>query len=279
MRKVGFQGMRGAYSEMAILQAFGSDGARPCPYPSFEAVYSALAAGSVQDALLPFENSVAGMIHENFDLLDLFPVEIVAEEILEVQHCLLVLPSTKISSIRTVLSHPQALAQCARFLKDKAWEARPFFDTAGAAQHLAEMQPAHTAVIASAQAAKLYGLTIASRTIADKSENLTRFLHLRRQGKRASAPISRKGRRTLSTLLLRSDLGFSRIISLSSLLQGMGLTPVHCEARPSRAGAWSYSYFLELEGGPEHPQWQAAIEAAKALSQSVKVLGTYQSKR
>lgn len=280
MRTIGFQGLRGAYSEMAIMQAFGNAAVRPKAFPSFDAVFTALAEAALTDALLPVENSVAGMIHENLDGMDRYPVRIVAEEIFSVQHCLLVVPGTPLSAIETVISHPQALAQCSEFLRKRAWEPQAFFDTAGAAQHLGEQKPAGVAAIASAQAAKLYGLEIAGRNIADSSDNLTRFLHLKRETRRPLPPVtSKKGSRLLSMLALRSDEGFGRIACLAQLLQNVGLSPVHCEARPSRLKAWRYVYFLEVAGGPEHPAWQAALDATSSLVESLKVLGTYWSKR
>lgn len=279
MRSVGFQGLRGAYSEMAILQAFEGQSVRPKAFPSFDAVFAALTEGSIPDALLPIENSMAGLIHENLDGLDNYPVHIVGEEIFRVQHCLLVLPGTSLRSLRTVISHPQALAQCGQFLRKKGLEPRSFFDTAGAAQFLAAEKPPAMAAIASAQAAKLYGLEMASQSIADSSDNLTRFLHLKRQGARIPKTQAGDKERRLSMLALRLPGGFPRLVALSQLLQSFGLPTVHCEARPSREEPWQYVYFLEIAGGPEHPQWKAALAALGPCVLGLKVLGSYGSNR
>src|SRR6478735_21565 len=129
-RIVGFQGMPGAYSELAILQYFGKQAAlRFKPLPAFEAVFTELTKGRITDALLPVENSLAGTIHENFDHLARFPVQSEGESILRIQHCLLIPPGTRAADVKTVISHPQALAQCAEYMRARGLNAQSFFDT------------------------------------------------------------------------------------------------------------------------------------------------------
>ncbi len=278
MRVVGFQGLRGAYSEMAIHQHFGREGLKVKPIPSFEAAFKALSESRLNDILLPFENSLAGMIHENYDHLARFPVAIFGETILEIQHCLLLPPGGRVEDVHTVISHPQALAQCSEYIRKQAWTAQSFFDTAGAAEHLGQVKSPGWAAIASAQAAKLYGLKIAARHIADRGENFTRFLHLRRPSKKAVSPPHGSGR-VLSLLLLQAGEGFGRIGPLCGILQSLGIELNHCEARPTKDAAWTYYYYLELAAGPEHPSWNLALQTLGALTRTLKVLGTYRSKR
>lgn len=278
-KTVGFQGLRGAYSELAILKHFGKKTALSLkPLPSFTDVFTAVAKARIQHALIPVENSLAGMIHENFDHLARFPVSIVGEEILQIEHCLLVPSGTRLQSIERVISHPQALAQCAEYLQEQGYAPEAFFDTAGAAQHLAEVMPAKTAAIASVQAAKLYGLTVAARNIADRGENFTRFMHV--QPLRSRRPVASEGKgRILSLLLLHSGEGFARIGPLCGILQSLGIDLVHCEARPTKDAAWNYFYFLELAAGPEHPAWGIALKALASMTRTLKVLGSYRSQR
>lgn len=278
-RIVGFQGLPGAYSEMAIMQYFGKKAAlRFKPLPAFEAVFTELTKGRITDALLPVENSLAGTIHENFDHLARFPVQIAGEAILRIQHCLLIPPGTKASDVKTVISHPQALAQCAQYLRERGLTAQTFFDTAGAAEHLGQHKPADTAAIASLQAAKLYGLKVMARDIADRGENYTRFLHIQKQGKKAEKKSGKNGR-TLSLILLYSGEGFARIGPLCGILQSLGIELVHCEARPTKDAAWTYYYFLEVAAGPEHPAWALAIKTLASMTRTLKVLGSYSSQR
>ncbi len=278
-RTVGFQGMSGAYSELAILQYFGKKAAiRLKPLPAFEMVFTELAKGRITDALLPVENSLAGTIHENFDHLARFPVQIAGEAILRIQHCLLIPPGTKASAVKTVISHPQALAQCAHYLKERGLTAQSFFDTAGAAEYLAKHKPVATAAIASTQAAKLYGLKVMARDIADRGENYTRFLHIQKLQKKAQKSPEKPGR-VFSLLLLYSGEGFARIGPLCGILQSLGIELVHCEARPTKDAAWTYYYFLELAAGPEHPAWDLAIKTLAGMTRTLKVLGSYSSQR
>ncbi len=276
---IGFQGLRGAYSELAILQYFGSSALKRLkPLPNFESVFNELAQGKIEDALLPVDNSLAGTIHENYDHLARFPVAIVGEEILKIQHCLLTHPQAKLSSIKRVISHPQALAQCAEYIREKNFQVQSFFDTAGAAEFLGKNQDLSTAAIASDQAAKLYGLKVAARNIADRGQNFTRFLHIRKAKKALELPYKRQGR-LLSLLLLHSGEGFARIGPLCGILQSLGIELVHCEARPTKDAAWTYNYYLEIAAGPQHPAWSIAIQTLGAMTRTLKVLGTYTSQR
>ncbi len=278
-RIVGFQGMPGAYSELAIMQYFGKKAAlRFKPLPAFEAVFTELTKGRITDALLPVENSLAGTIHENFDHLARFPVQIAGEAILRIQHCLLIPTGTRASEVTTVISHPQALAQCAQYLRERGLTPQTFFDTAGAAEHLGLHKPAKTAAIASLQAAKLYGLKVMARDIADRGENYTRFLHIQKQTRKVEKkPL--KGGRTLSLILLYSGEGFARIGPLCGILQSLGIELVHCEARPTKDAAWTYYYFLEVAAGPEHPAWDLALKTLASMTRTLKVLGSYVSQR
>lgn len=291
-KKIGFQGMRGAYSELAIKRYFGLSATQDLkPIPSFEQVFVELVDGRIHDALLPVENSLAGSIHENFDHLAVFPVEIVGETILQIEHCLLAAKGTPITSVREVLSHPQALAQCAAFLKARNFRPQVFFDTAGAAEHLAKCPEPGRAVIASDEAAKLYGLKVLCREIADRGENFTRFLHVRKRkgSSSSSASFVAKGRlaarhlrrheRSMTLLLLGGNQGFARIGQICGILTSLGIELVHCEARPSKEAAWTYNYYLEIAADPSHAGWDLALKTLGLLSSKVKILGTYNSTR
>jgi prephenate dehydratase len=288
-RKIGFQGMRGAYSELAIERYFGRSAIKHVePLNSFEKVFEELVVERIDDALLPVENSLAGSIHENFDHLATFPIEILGETILRIEHCLLAPKGTNMSSIREVMSHPQALAQCGAFIKRNKFIPQFFFDTAGAAEQLAKSPEPGRAVIASEQAAKLYGLKILSRDIADRGENFTRFLHLQKsRSKRAhskskasvpSRPV-RPDERWMTLLLLGGEEGFVRIGQICGILLSLGIEVVHCDARPTKEAAWTYNYYLEIVADPSHPRWDLALKTLRLLSSKVKILGTYQSTR
>jgi prephenate dehydratase len=220
------------------------------------------------------------MIHENYDHLARFNVSIVGETILEIQHCLLLPEGQKLKDIRTVISHPQALAQCSNYIASQKWVAQPYFDTAGAAEYLAREPQIGVAAIASEQAAKLYKLKIVAKHIADRGQNFTRFLHLQKLKKTRKSRISPASEgRLLSLFLLQAGAGFGRIGPLCGILQSLGIELVHCEARPTKDQAWSYYYYLELAAGPDHPSWDLALETLNSLTRTWKYLGTYPSTR
>ena len=156
-RTVAFQGESGAYSEIAALTYF-SRSIKTLPLPTFPAIFNAVKTGQAAAAVVPIENALAGSVHENYDLLLKYKLPIVGEIILPISHHLLALPGVKIRDIRRVISHPQALQQCADFLNGlQNVRIEPFYDTAGSAKKLADEKLSDTAAIASKEAAEKYG--------------------------------------------------------------------------------------------------------------------------
>src|SRR5918993_305760 len=170
---VAFQGEPGAYSEAAALKfAPGSD-VLPCP--SFEEVFAAVAGGRATHGILPMENSIGGSIHRNYDLLVDHDLPIVGEVELDVVHCLQALPGTRLEDVRVVYSHPQALAQCERYLKELGATVEAVYDTAGGAKLVAEQKLAGAAALASRRAAEVFGLDVLQEAVQDYEYNITRF--------------------------------------------------------------------------------------------------------
>src|SRR5688500_12610751 len=149
--KIAFQGEPGAYSEQAVFNYFGQ--IDTYPHESFDAVFDAVVTGACQSALIPIENSLAGSIHQNYDLLLRHDLHIVGEYLLRVQHCLIVLPDVKKSDIKKVISHPQALGQCAAYLRALGVKTEQVYDTAGSVKMLKVSGARDTAAIASRRAA------------------------------------------------------------------------------------------------------------------------------
>src|SRR3954470_16263622 len=179
--KAAFQGVHGAYSELASKQLLGPR-TKTVPCESFEDVFDAVAKGKAERGILPIENSLAGSIHQNYDLLLARDLHIVGETHLKVEHVLMCHPATSLKALTQVRSHPQALAQCSRFFAEsKRIKPVVFFDTAGAAESLVKEAPAHIGAIASAYAAELYGLKILRRNLQNHADNFTRFLAVARR--------------------------------------------------------------------------------------------------
>src|SRR5215208_1640948 len=171
---VAFQGEPGAYSEQAVFNYFGTVDTKPCE--SFDGVFDSVVDDSCDFGLVPIENSLAGSIHQNYDLLLRHDLHIVGEHLLRVQHCLIVMPNVKKEAVRKAISHPQALGQCAAYLRGLGIQAESVYDTAGSVKMLKESGARDTAAIASRRAAELYGMQILEEGIEDNPENYTRFL-------------------------------------------------------------------------------------------------------
>ena len=172
--RVAFQGEPGAYSEQAVFDYFGKVETKPCT--SFPAVFESVVSGECEVGMIPIENSIAGKIHQNYDLLSHHTVKIVGEYVLRVRHCLISNPGVTISEIKRAMSHPQALAQCAQYLQSRGIQAEPSNDTAGSVKFLKESGARDTAAIASRRAAELYGMQILDEGIEDQAQNHTRFV-------------------------------------------------------------------------------------------------------
>jgi prephenate dehydratase len=177
--RIAFQGEPGAFSELAIAR-WQSD-AQPVPYREFCDVTRAVQAGDVDAGVLPIENTTIGPITVAWAALSESGLEVIGVLILPVDHMLLACPGVALADVRTVSSHPAALAQCAGLLaRHREWAVVPACDTAGAARDLAASPDPSRAVIASAAAAQRYALSIIQSHVADRSDNATRFVVIRR---------------------------------------------------------------------------------------------------
>ena len=177
--KVAFQGEPGAYSEEAVFNYFGNVETQPSE--SFDMVFDSVVSGECAYGLIPIENSLAGSIHQNYDLLLRHELHIVGEYLLRVQHCLIALPGVKKEEIRKAISHPQALGQCAAYLRGLGIKPESVYDTAGSVKMLKESGARDTAAIASRRAVEIYGMQILEEGIEDNPENYTRFLAIAKE--------------------------------------------------------------------------------------------------
>ena len=161
----------------------------PLPCVTFSAVFEAVASGAAGCALVPIENSLGGSIHDNYDLLVSHDVVIRAEIEYQVHHCLMALPNQTLQSIHTVMSHPQALAQCEDYINNLHLKAEKQYDTAGSAKLVREQQMTGVAAIASSLAAEVYGLTVLASHVEDDDNNFTRFLLISKPSHPSPSPL------------------------------------------------------------------------------------------
>jgi len=271
--RVTYQGIDGSYSHMAARKFFAARSAEMemLGCRSFAAALELAERGEAGFALLPIENTTAGSINETYELLRRTPLAIVGEEILPVRHCLLGTAPTDPSGLRRIISHPQALAQCSRFLRSLPdVEATAWGDTASAARHVRDTGDPTLAAIASEEAGALYGLTVLSRDIADQEENWTRFVIVSAP---EEAPDPRIPSKTSLVLTTRHDQGaLARVLEI---VAGHGLNLCKLESRPEPSRPWEYMFYMDIEGSLASDAVSMAIARLRRECPYLRLLGSY----
>lgn len=266
--KVAYQGEQGAYSEAALYGYFG-DGVQAIPCENFELVFDMVDAGNCDAGMIPIDNSVAGSIHRNYDLLLEHTLFITAEYTLRVRHCMIAIPGTSLKEIKKVISHPQALAQCRHFLNTHPEiKIEAVYDTAGSIKMVKERQDRSTAGIASARAAEVYGMSILASGIEDNQENYTRFLVI------AKDPVKPSGEAKTSIVFSFEDHPGSLFKALSVFaLRDINLTKI--ESRPLVGRLWEYYFYIDLVGCVEDQKVGKALDHLGEFATMLRILGSY----
>jgi chorismate mutase/prephenate dehydratase len=265
--KVAFQGERGAYSESAVYTFFGATAdVKPCR--DLAEVFESVDKQEAQFGVVPVENSLEGSVNQTYDLFLTYALKVCGEIIIRISHCLIANPNTSLEAVKTVYSHPQALAQCRSFLERLGRELIPTYDTAGSVKMLKEKGLREAAAVASEKAAEIYGMKILAREIEDNPENYTRFFVLSKE----DSPIT--GRDKTSIIFAASHTPGSLYHALGEFAERkINLTRI--ESRPTKQKPWEYNFYLDFEG---HRGEGHCAEALKALEKSalfIKILGSY----
>ena len=265
--RVVFQGAEGAYSQMAMEKYFG-DKVNSFHVDTFRDAMSAIDEGSADFAVLPIENSTAGIVSEIYDLLVEFENYIVGEQIIKIEHCLLAVPGTKLSEIETVYSHPQSLMQSARYLNTYGWQQISMQNNAFAAKKVAEEKKKNQAAIASELAGKIYGLEVLQKGINQSSTNSTRFIIVTNQ------KIFRKDAGKVSICFEVPHESGSLYHMLSHFIYN-NLNMTKIESRPIEERNWEYRFFIDFEGNLADSAVKNALRGLREECRSMKILGNY----
>ena len=268
---VGFQGEPGAYSEKAVNLLF--EDASPVPLHSFHKVFEAVEIGRLEYGVVPIENSHAGSINETYDLLLRHGLQIIGETVVRISHRLMSAPGTSIKDVRIVFSHPQAFEQCDEFLDSLEVERVAVHDTAGAARIVSEEKKDGTAAIASEEAAGLYGLEVLATDIEDRADNSTKFVAIGRSNPGLFGPPDKT-----SIVFATADVPGALYKCLKEFAD-RELNLSKLESRPSRAKAWQYHFYLDLDTPSSDPVAQEALEAMGQHTSFLRVLGSYRAAR
>lgn len=268
--KVVYQGVPGAYSEMACVNFFGPS-CRANGLEQFEDVFEALKQGEADYAVLPIENSTSGAIRQVYDLLTQYEFYIVGETTVKVEHCLMAPKGATLDTITHVYSHEQGLFQSDRFLNTHpTWCQVPCADTAGAGQYVAQTGDITKAAICSERAAELYGLEILVRGTNHNANNTTRFVVI--------SPVMelREGADKISTVFsLPHEAGSLHRIMTIFAVNGLNMTKL--ESRPMPGHSWEYMFFLEFSGRLTAPEMDGILHELSQTAADFRVLGNFVS--
>ena len=266
--KVVFQGVEGAYSQQAMQEYFGKD-CDSFHVETWKDAMEAIKNGYADYAVLPIENSSAGIVSENYDLLVEYDNYIVAEQIIKIDHVLVGCADADISDIQTVYSHPQALMQCSDYLEEhRNWEKISIKNTAMAAKKVNDDHDPSQAAIAGRITAELYGLKVLDEAIQNDKNNSTRFIIV--SGKKIY-------RRTASKISICFEIPHesgSLYHMLSHFIYN-GLNMTNIQSRPIQGKNWEYRFFIDFEGNFEDDAVQNALRGLSEETTSLKVLGTF----
>ncbi|MDO4302457.1 MAG: prephenate dehydratase [Bacillota bacterium] len=265
--RVVFQGAEGAYSQAAMMQYFG-DQVNSFHVETFRDAMIAIDEGSADFAVLPIENSTAGIVSEIYDLLVEFENYIVGEQIIKIEHCLMAVPGTELSDIKTVYSHPQSLMQSSRFLNQQRWQQISMQNNAFAAKKVAEDQDKTQAAIASEYAAKLYGLEVLLKGVNQSSTNSTRFIIVTNQ------KIFLKDAKKVSICFEVPHESGSLYHMLSHFIYN-NLNMNRIESRPIEGRNWEYRFFIDFDGNLADSSVKNALRGLREEARNMKILGNY----
>lgn len=266
MVRVAFQGERGAFGEDAAITFFGE--AEFITYRHLEDVFGSVLRGETDFGVVAAENSLAGSINETYDLLLEYEVNIYGEIELRISHCLLALLGERLDGIRTVYSHPQALAQCEDFLKKLGAEVIPTYNTAAAAKRIREEGLKGCAAIASRRAARIYGLEVLAENIETSADNYTRFFVISRHKPLPAA-------RNKTSLVFSTKNVPGALYACLGVFASRGINLTKLESRPSKKKPWEYVFYVDFEGHVDDETCRQALAELQEKTNFMKVLGSY----
>lgn len=263
-----FQGVEGAYS-FAAMKCFFGDTVKSFHVDTWEDAMEEIRKGNADYAVLPIENSTAGIVQDNYDLLTRYDHVITGEQIIRCEHVLMGLPGASLSDIRTVYSHPQALMQCREYLQShKEWHQMEWSNTAAAAQKISLEKDASQAAIASRYAAEHFGLEILREDIYSNAGNSTRFIIVTKE----KVYCKEAGKISVSYELPHESGSLYNSLS-HFIYNGLNMTKI--ESRPIMERNWEYRFFVDFEGNLSESSVKNALRGLKAEVRNFRVHGNY----
>mgnify|MGYP001025258056 CR=1 FL=1 len=267
--KIGYQGVKGSFSEEAMIKYFGENHTTT-DYEEFEDVFVALKNNEIDYGILPIENSSTGAITTVYDLLVEYGLYIVGEECIKIDQNLIGVKGSKLEDIKEIYSHPQGFEQSSEFLsKQNNLKLIPFHNTAISAKYISEINDKSKAAIASLRAAKIYGLDVIQKEINDKDNNHTKFVIVGRELE--SAKECNK-----ITVVFSLDDKAGTLYNLLRHFAENNINMIKIESRPSKNEPWQYLLYVDFEGNIENEGVKKAIKLIEEKSEYFKLIGCYE---
>jgi prephenate dehydratase len=277
--RVAFQGERGAFSEEAACLILGN-AIDPHPKREFDDMFESVIRDEADCAVVPIENTLAGSVMKNYDLLVSYDLEIIGEVVLRVAHNLIAPKGTRLDSLRRVYSHPVALAQCEDYLRKLRLsrphlEVLPHYDTAGAVKLVVENDRRDEAAVASKIAAETYGAQILAAGIESNPQNFTRFFVMARPDRRTSVPLRTRAKDLKTSIVFRTTNKPGALFHALEAFARAKIDLTKIESRPIVGRPWEYSFYLDFMGDRNTPAARKALASLTMVAESLRIFGSY----
>ncbi|MFP4159494.1 MAG: 3-deoxy-7-phosphoheptulonate synthase [Desulfobacterales bacterium] len=266
-RRAAFLGEIGTYSHKACTRYFG-DQMDLMPLNTFKEIFEAVKEQKADFGVIPLENSLAGSVHENYDLLLEYDLRIAGEIMLRIEHSLITHPGAGIKDIKRIYSHPQAFQQCRQYIDRHDWEMIPVSDTARAVRYISERGDASEAALAGRETAKIYGMEVLEDGIETNPRNYTRFVIIARQA-------LANGKKQKSSLIFSTGNQPGSLFETLKVFADNGINLVKLESRPIHGKPWEYMFYVDLEADVEDSSLAPVMEQLSEKTDYLKVLGSY----
>ena len=271
--KIAYSGIEGSFAAMAVGGIFPEAEKISCR--TFREAYDAVGNGLAEAAVLPIENSYAGEVGQVSDLMFSGSLQVIGVYELSISQCLLGIEGSAVESIKTVISHPQALEQCGEYIAHHGFESIPYENTARAAKEVADRKDVAVGAIASSETAKLYGLSILQYDINESSQNVTRFAVFTRRD--SSNEATEKAKQTpKNTIMIFTIRDFAGALARAiSIIGKHNYNMRVIRSRPVKEFNWQYYFYTEIEGVLDSEEGWRMLEQLKTACEKIKVIGTY----
>ncbi len=265
--KVAFLGSSGSYSEEASYKFFNGK-LIPVNFKTINLIFQQFSENNFDYAVVPIENSIEGSVNQTYDLLYTSKAKICGEVFLKIDHHLLANKGTKITQIKRVFSHQQAISQCLPFIEKNGFETIPYYDTASSAKLIASEKLMDSAAISSSRSAGIYDLQILKKDISINQSNYTRFIILSKNDCEPS------GNDKTSIIINLKHVHSSLYHALGEFAsRKINLTKI--ESRPIKGNSWEYLFYIDFEGNKKETLCRSALQNLKKHCNSIKILGSY----